>query len=109
MNKRDIVKELRKRGLSRRDAVRILNSILEAVPAALKRGESVEFAVGALKRVRHAHRQQQGRFLNRETTIYGKPYTVILEVNPAGWLPPKKTARQQDRLAEQWQRRPPRT
>jgi len=65
MNKGDIVKKLRERGLSRRDAVRILDTILDEVSAALGRGEAVEFAFGSLKRVRHAHKQQQGRFLNR--------------------------------------------
>ncbi|HTZ89249.1 MAG TPA: HU family DNA-binding protein [Alloacidobacterium sp.] len=109
MNKADIVKELRKRNLSRRDAVRILDFVLDEVSAALKRGEPVEFAVGTPKRVRHAHRQQEGRFLNQQTTIYKKPYTVILEVSPAGWMPPKKTTRQQERLAELWRTRPPRT
>jgi nucleoid DNA-binding protein len=84
MNKGDIVEKLRERGLSRRNAVRILNLILDEVSAALGRGEAVEFAFGSLKRVRHAHKQQQGRFLNRKTTIYRKPFTVLLEVDAAG-------------------------
>jgi nucleoid DNA-binding protein len=84
MNKGDIVKKLRKRGLSRRDAVRILDAVLDEVAAALSRGEDVEFAFGSLKRVRHAHRQQQGLFLNRTTTIYKKPCTVVLEVDADG-------------------------
>ena len=109
MNKGDIVRKLRERGLSRRDAVRILDFVLDEMSAALKRGEPVEFAAGTLKRVRHAHRQQEGRFLNRKTTIYKKPYTVILEVSPAGWIPPKKATRQQERLAELWRTRPSRT
>jgi nucleoid DNA-binding protein len=70
MNKGDLVEKLRKRGLSRRNAVLILNFILDEMAAALKHGEEVEFPFGSLKRVRHAHKQQQGRFLNRNTTIY---------------------------------------
>lgn len=56
-----MVKKLREVGLSRREAVRILDSVLGEMTAALKRGESVEFAFGSLKRVRHTHKQQQGR------------------------------------------------
>jgi nucleoid DNA-binding protein len=70
MNKGNLVDKLRKRGLSRRNAVHILNFILDEMAAALKHGEEVEFPFGSLKRVRHAHKQQQGHFLNRNTTIY---------------------------------------
>ena len=79
-----MVKKLREVGLSRREAVRILDSVLGEMTAALKRGESVEFAFGSLNRVRHTHKQQQGRFLNRTTTIYQRPYTVVLQVDAAG-------------------------
>lgn len=104
MNKGDILEKLRERGLSRRRAVHILDSVLEEVSAALKRGESVEFAHGTLKRVRHAHRQQQGRFLNRNATIYRKPYTVVFEKRSAAMKPPQQTAKLQDRLTEPWHR-----
>ena len=108
MNKGDILKELRKHGLSRRRAVLILDFVLDEVSAALERDEPVEFAVGTLKRFRHAHRQQEVRLLNRKETIYKKPYTVILKVNPAVWMPPKKTTRPQSRLAELWRTHPTR-
>ncbi len=108
MNKGDIVKKLRERSLSRRDAVRILDAVLDEMAAALKRGESVELPFGSLKRVRHAHRQQRGRFLNRNTTIYKKPYTVILESSAL-----RKRLQQikeaQDRIAELCRRRLSRT
>lgn len=106
MNKGDIVEKLRERGLSRRRAVLILDFVLDEVCAALKRGESVEFANGSLKRVRHAHRQQQGRFLNRNATIYRKPYTVAFEKRSAARKPPQSTAKLQDRLTEPWRRHP---
>jgi hypothetical protein len=47
-----LVKKLRERGLSRRDSVRILNSILLEMKKALKRGWKVEFPFGKLKRVK---------------------------------------------------------
>ena len=84
MNKGDILKKLRERGLSRRDAVRILDFVLAEVGAALERGEEFEFAFGSLKKVRHAHKKQQGRFLNRNTTIYQKPNSVVLVADAAG-------------------------
>ena len=48
-----LVDKLRERGLSRRDSVRVLNVILEEMAKALRRGERVEFPLGALRRVRH--------------------------------------------------------
>lgn len=104
MNKGDIVEKLRERGLSRRRAVLILDFVLEEVSAALKRGEPVEFAFGFLRRVRHAHRQQEGRFLNRNATIYRKPYTVVFEKRSAARKPPQKTTKLQDRLTVPWHR-----
>jgi nucleoid DNA-binding protein len=68
MNKGNLVEKLRKRGLSRRNAVLILNVILDEMAAALKHDEEVEFPFCSLKRVRHAHKQQ-GRFLNKIATI----------------------------------------
>ncbi len=84
MNKGEIVKKLCERRLSRRDTVRILNALLDEMAAALNRSEAVEFAFGSLKKIRHAHKQQRGRLLNRNTTIYKKPYTMVLKVDAAG-------------------------
>ena len=53
LNKGYIVRKLRERGLSRRRAVQILNSILDEVATALARGEEVEFPFGSLQRVHH--------------------------------------------------------
>jgi hypothetical protein len=47
-----LVAQLRKRALSRRQAVRILNAIFKEMKRALSRGREVEFAGGKLKRVR---------------------------------------------------------
>ena len=108
MNKGDMVSNLRERGLSRRDAVRILDCVLDEMAAALRRGEAVEFALGSLKRMRHAHKQQQGRFLGKIRTIYKRPYSVVLEVSSEGEKLLQRTTRRQDPLAELWRRRPAR-
>src|SRR5580704_15690760 len=84
VNKGHIVRKLRERGLSRRRSVQLLNFILDEVAAALARGEDVEFPFGSLKRVHHPHKKQDGRFLDKITTIYKKPYTVALEVGAKG-------------------------
>jgi hypothetical protein len=84
LNKGYIVRKLRERGVSRRRAVRLLNSILDEVAAALARGEDVEFPFGSLQRVHHPHKKTDGWFLCRNTTIYKKPYTVALEVDAEG-------------------------
>ena len=81
MNKGYIIRKLCERGLSRRQSVQILNSILDEVAAALARGEDVEFPFGSLQRVHHPHKKTDGWFLGRNTTIYKKPYTVALEVD----------------------------
>ena len=47
-----LVGKLREWGLSRRQAVRILNAILAEMKKALRRGREVEFPFGKLKRVR---------------------------------------------------------
>jgi hypothetical protein len=82
LNKGCIVCKLRERGLSRRRSVQLLNFILDEAANTLARGEYVEFPFGSLKRVSHPHKKKQGWFLNRITTIYKKPYTVALEVDP---------------------------
>ena len=83
-NKGDLIAKLRELGMSRRAAVIILNSVLREIAAALQRGEAVELPFGTLQKARHAHRPQQGRFLNRNTAIYKKPFTVALKVDAAG-------------------------
>jgi nucleoid DNA-binding protein len=98
MNKGDIVGNLRERGLSRRNAVRFLNAVLAEMAAALQRGEEVEFPFGSLKRVPHAHKKQRGWFLNKLTTIYNNPYTVVLEVSADGEELLKETKKVHRRL-----------
>lgn len=91
-----LVGMLKKRGFSRRQSVKVLNVLFAEIKKALASGEEVDFALGKLKVVRHKHRTQAGRFLNRETTIYKQPFTVALEADSrADWwlvpfsLPPK--------------------
>ncbi len=79
-----LVGQLRKRGLSRRDSVRILNRVIDAMTEALKRGEEVEFPFGTLRRVGHQHRKKRGWFLERIMTIYKRPYTVKHELDEMG-------------------------
>jgi hypothetical protein len=90
LNKGYIVLKLRERGLSRRRSVQLLDFILDEVAAALARGEDVEFPSGSLKRVHHPHKQKEGWFLDKITTIYRKPYTVALEVDAEGEMLLKK-------------------
>ena len=66
--------------MSRRRSVQLLNFILDEIAAALARGEDVESPIGLLKRVRHPHKERDGWFLGKITTIYKKPYTVVLAV-----------------------------
>lgn len=53
-----LVGKLRELGLSRRDAVRILNFVLNEMAQALRRREPVEFPLGTLRRVRHFHEEE---------------------------------------------------
>ena len=80
-----LVGKLRERGLSRRDSVRILNVILEEMAKALKRGELVEFPLGALRRVRHQRSKERGWFLGKITTIYRRRYTVKHDLYEEGY------------------------
>ncbi len=80
-----LIDKLRERGLSRRDSVRILNVILEEMAKALKRGERVEFPLGALRRVRHQRTKKRGWFLGRITTIYKRRYWVRRELDEEGY------------------------
>jgi len=80
-----LVGQLRKRGLSRRNSVRILNFVLDEMAKALKRGEKVEFPFGTLLRVRHQHAKKRGWFLEKIITIYKKPYSVKHELDEKGY------------------------
>jgi nucleoid DNA-binding protein len=80
LGKAYLVGKLRERGLSRRDAVRILNFVLDEMAQALRRREPVEFPLGTLRRVRHFHEKKRGRFLGKIRTIYRRRYTVRHEL-----------------------------
>jgi len=80
-----LIGKLRERGLSRRDSARIVNFVLKEMAEALKRGESVEFPLGTLRRVRHQRTKQRGWFLGRIRTIYKRPYTVKYELDEEGY------------------------
>lgn len=91
------MKQLQKRGASRRQAVAILDEIFNQMKLALARGEAVAFPFGKLKMVRHKHRQKRGWFLNRITTTYKKPFTVVHVTDAKGeqLLEPKPEAKPQ--------------
>ena len=75
----DIVRNLRGRGLSRRDAARIFSAILGEMKDALRQGEEVELSFGTLKKVRHSHKRRRGWFLNKISSIYKQPFGVVLD------------------------------
>lgn len=79
-----LVDKLRERGLSRRDSVSIVKFVFDEMAKALKRGELVEFPLGALRRVRHQRSKQRGRFLGKVRTIYKRRYTVKHELDEEG-------------------------
>ena len=74
-----LVEELRKRGLSYRASVRIVNFIFAEMGKVLKRGWAVEFPFGSLKRVKK---------LSKEWVRVGdepmSPYTVEHELDEEG-------------------------
>jgi nucleoid DNA-binding protein len=74
----DIIRNLRTHGLSRRQAVRIFNAILNEMKAALKRGEEVEWPFGSLKTVRHPRKPKRGWHIRKITTLYKRQFTVSL-------------------------------
>jgi nucleoid DNA-binding protein len=80
-----LVDKLRKRGLSRRDSVRIVKIVFDEMAQALKRGETVEFPLGTLRRVRHQRKKMRGWFLGKIRTIYKRPYTVKYELDEEGY------------------------
>jgi nucleoid DNA-binding protein len=79
-----LVEELGKHGLSRRQAVQVINAAFAEMGRALARGQRVVFPFGHLERVRHKHPRVEGRFLNRMTAQYKNPYTVQHVVNRQG-------------------------
>jgi hypothetical protein len=94
-----LVKQLQKRGMSRRDAVAVLNEIFNQTALALAEGEQVAFPFGKLKMVRHKHLRKRGWFLNRITTTYKKPFTVVhvMDAKGAQRLEPKPEVKPQRR------------
>jgi len=79
-----LIDKLRERGLSRRDSAKIVRFVFKEMAGALKRGESVEFPFGTLRRVRHQRRKQRGRFLGKIRTIYKRRFTVKHELGEGG-------------------------
>jgi hypothetical protein len=80
-----LIGKLRELGWSRRESARIVKFVLSEMAQALKRGESVEFPLGTLRRVRHQRTRQRGWFLGRIRTIYKRPYTVKHELDEEGY------------------------
>jgi nucleoid DNA-binding protein len=79
-----LIDKLRERGLSRRDSARIVRFVFDEMTKALKRGESVEFPLGTLRRVHHQRPKKRGWFLNNIRTIYKRPYTIKHELDKEG-------------------------
>lgn len=75
-----LVDKLRESGLSRRQSVLVVNTILEAMVDALRRGEDVEFPFGQLSRIR--------RYFNKswesadDWPADQDPYTVVYQQDP---------------------------
>jgi nucleoid DNA-binding protein len=80
-NREYLIAQFKRRGVSRRRALWGMNLVFAEIKDALARGEEVDLGWGKLKVVRHKHRTQTGRFLNREMTTYKQPFTVVLETN----------------------------
>lgn len=74
--------KLREIGLSRHDAIRILDGVLEAMKEALKRGEAVEFPFGQLVQRRLWH--QDGEVVIEGRRAKRRAHTVVLRLNDAG-------------------------
>lgn len=72
-----LVGELRKHGVSRRLAAKILDLVFHEMSEALKRGEEVEFPFGILSRVR-CH------LVNEYWVRDRRGYTVVFELNEVG-------------------------
>lgn len=77
-----LVRKLGERGLSRRQAVHILNAIFAEMKKTLRRGGSVEFPFGKLVRVRrHFSKYWNGV---DDWPAHQQPYTVAWELDEAG-------------------------
>ncbi len=76
-----LVAKLRERGLSRRWAVHILNTVFDEMSKALQRGREVEFPFGSLKRVKHVSRRWE---LAGDEPMNG--YSVEHEMDAAGYV-----------------------
>jgi hypothetical protein len=77
-----LVEELRKRGLSKRQAVRIVNFIFAEMKKALRRGRDVQFPFGTLKRVKR-HFNEWWDFIE-DHPANKDPYTVEHELDEEG-------------------------
>jgi hypothetical protein len=75
--------KLRERGLSRRQAARILNAVLAEMSGALQRDEEVEFPFGKLQRVKRDFSQSWE--LISDWPANRDLYTVEHRLDPAGW------------------------
>lgn len=77
-----LVYKLRERGLSRRDALRILNFVFREMSKALARDEEVEFPFGKLNVVQRSF----GAYWEsmRDTPAHLDLYTVEFELDGAG-------------------------
>jgi hypothetical protein len=80
-----LVGKLREQGLSRRDAVHILNVVLDEMAQALRRREPVEFPFGSLLRVPHFHGKTRSRFIGKTRTIYRRRCTVTHRLGAEGY------------------------
>ena len=77
-----LVEELRKRGLSKRQAVRIVNFIFAEMKKALRRGRDVQFPFGTLKRVKR-HFSEWWNFIE-DHPANKDPYTVEHDLDEEG-------------------------
>ncbi|HVP57784.1 MAG TPA: hypothetical protein VMU02_06775 [bacterium] len=94
-----LVKELGRRGLSRRDAVYILSVVFDEMSQALKRGEVVEFPPGRLRRVLRSMGE-----LDRPADR--RRYKVKWEPDGEDWLTEEADGAFEQALKEGWHPRP---
>jgi hypothetical protein len=89
-----LVEKLQEQGLSRRDAVRILNFVIDEMVKALRRGEEVEFPFGKLKRVKRHFSKWWDEM--DDTPANRSPYAIVYQLDgawyprPDVWQRPKK-------------------
>src|SRR5271169_4786491 len=75
-----LVEKLREHGMSRRQALRILNVVFREMGEALKRGEDLEFPFGYLKAIKKLSKRWEA--IGDEPM---RPYTVEHELDEEGW------------------------